>query len=979
MRYTARFLGDPELFIDGSKHVFPFKKAQILALMLVEEHSMSRDKICEYLWADKSVEKGKRNLSNAISYVKKVIPIDIGGNGTISLSVDFHVDRDIDKLKRIPSLSWNEISQLALPFMNSSDIENWPDFANWLMPKRQKYHAMFIEGLKKRAQKSLMSESEQNYEEALKCYECICKHEPYDEKDHGELVKLYIKTNQKIKAAETARDFAKRIETDLGINSDLSDIASLMKRKSTESNPLLKDNKGFSPLTRSAEVEKMVDFHINVAVNGLSSCAMVWGEQGIGKTAFVEEVVSGLAEKGWRSVMMSCLQDEADCSMAPFMRLLKQVRQTPFPYENITSFSELGYSYMAETIYSEIASSDSESCVFVIENIQWMDKASWIILDSIMRSHTSIMHLIVSGFEEIRSPFFLRTATVVDTFIQLEIRLKRFNLEETGRICVTVCPERGWTQEQIYEVYLQTEGNPYFIKEVLKNGIEQHKEGGTSYRNIFLSMVELLDEGNRSFLDAAALMQEPIPMLHIAKVLDISPLSVSRLYNEAHRQGFLREQCGEDGEICYYFTHTKIREALLSVMSASRRTAIHIRCVEILEAMRVGVLYRHRDICVRLFRHCHEAGLAGKELYWRLRELELHFSAAHEVFPTMVDQDLMYYTPSAEDISYTETALATAWSLFDKLMRKNGGTPELLAAERDLYILKGAYLWWSTQYDDAKQMLSDAIHKSIITGSPESAAKACIQMCYLAIQTDNGELLSQCASQLNFISRKTHMHQWLGISFRFLAISRILTGRYSEVELLLQMSTKVFEKLEEGGERYSGCIMAAEHFRGDLGLATGNIDEALAYYLNCIEIGESMGLYRGLGLSFAKASFCMMLLGDYDKAEQYLLRAEKLNIIMHSDSEKGLQGGGISFSLLGLIYCRKGDWKNGKIYFSMAEKLARSARRPTWQAIMYWAKSKLCESAADMPEDFARAVLTQRREWYEKQLRSLQHKVGWRI
>lgn len=89
--------------------------------------------------------------------------------------------------------------------------------------------------------------------------------------------------------------------------------------------------------------------------------------------------------------------------------------------------------------------------------------------------------------------------------------------------------------------------------------------------------------------------------------------------------------------------------------------------------------------------------------------------------------------------------------------------------------------------------------------------------------------------------------------------------------------------------------------------------------------------------------------------------------------------GGISFSLLGLIYCRKGDWKNGKIYFSMAEKLARSARRPTWQAIMYWAKSKLCESAADMPEDFARAVLTQRREWYEKQLRSLQHKVGWRI
>ena len=48
-----------------------FKKAQILALMLIEEKTLSKDKICEYLWADKTMDKARRNLSNALSHIKK--------------------------------------------------------------------------------------------------------------------------------------------------------------------------------------------------------------------------------------------------------------------------------------------------------------------------------------------------------------------------------------------------------------------------------------------------------------------------------------------------------------------------------------------------------------------------------------------------------------------------------------------------------------------------------------------------------------------------------------------------------------------------------------------------------------------------------------------------------------------------------------------------------------------------------------------
>jgi len=75
VKYKVRFLGTPELFIDGEPHVFPFKKAQILALMLIEEKTLSKDKICEYLWADKTMDKARRNLSNALSHIKKILPV----------------------------------------------------------------------------------------------------------------------------------------------------------------------------------------------------------------------------------------------------------------------------------------------------------------------------------------------------------------------------------------------------------------------------------------------------------------------------------------------------------------------------------------------------------------------------------------------------------------------------------------------------------------------------------------------------------------------------------------------------------------------------------------------------------------------------------------------------------------------------------------------------------------------------------------
>lgn len=977
MKYQVRFFGIPDIFTDGERCVFPFRKAQALALMLAEEKSVSKSRICEYLWPDKAPEKARRNLSNALSCVKKILPAKVDGD-IVSLDPNIKIERDTDLILRLDSLGWQEITTLCRPYIDVGEMCDWPYFSDWLISKRQYYGRLIVKNLKKRAQARLAGYAKNGAEDALLCYEKLAELEPYDEKIHAELVRLYIKTNQKARAIDAAHAFSSRMENDFGIEADLSEVSSLMKRKKEAPGAgasLPADES--SPLARKSEILKMLDFFCG-AKESQSLCGLVWGEQGIGKTAFVGEVSAGLKQKGWECFSVNCLQEEKAYPLAPITRLLKQL-QIPGDWQaNINSHSEYSYSYLADILRQSVAGRpEGARRLLMIENIQWMDDASWNIVESIMGDNSAPCNMLITGFEEARPAFMLRAALADEPFEKFEITLRRFNLEETARICAEISPDEDWSDERVHEIYMQTEGNPFFIKEMLRHRHDGIIRGKQPYKNIYLSMIELLSEEERLFLEAAAVSPECASMTETAAVLGVTPLDVSKYYSALRLHGFLRES-ESGGDVFYYFTHAKIREALLFGMTLSRKKALHLKYIELLEASLPKTLrYRHRKLCKRLAYHCGEAGLPLKELYWRVRELELHFAAAHEVFPALVDQDLMHYIPTVEDVSYTQKALGEAWEKMDALFRTEGGSPELLRIERDLYILKGGCLWWSGRSADADIMLRGAVRRAVSAGEAEPIIKAGVQMCYLAIQRDDAKKLMFCARKLLDFARRNSFRQWEGTALRFMAIAEILAGRHAEAEKHLLLSASVFEKLEEKGENYTASLIAAEHFRGDAMLAAGRVPEALAFYENCIKIGDSVALFRGLGLSLAKAAFCLILLERYDEAEKYLQRVGRFCGIMHTDWDEGLQGGGFAYSLTGLLKCRKKDWYHGAICFAVAERLVNEAQRPVWGAVLCWSKLRLYTIAPDMPKDFAEKVLKHPKEWYETQLERLKSRVGW--
>ena len=976
----ARFLGIPELSCNGEKIDFPFLKARILAMLLIEEGTISRDKLCELLWGDKTLESGRRNLSNALSFVRNILPVHTASKDLLILGDELHIEKDTASLENLKSLTWEQMSPFFEPFMNMAELEEWEFLSDWLRFKRHHYRTKLLNSLTERARASLDNQQEGYLSDAARCYEKMAEIEPYDEIIHGELVRLYIKAGRKVDAVRMARSFSNRIEEDLGIKGELSEVASLMKREASEVTPVLSSVLADSnPLAEDKEILGMIDFLYGTEQQGKSSCGFVWGEEGIGKGEFIKEVLSHFSDSGWTCYTVRCSQEEKNRPMVPFLQLLQRIGRSFSGDGNTVSLAELNYSRVAELVCSHVMSSPGgPPKLLAVENIQWMDEASWVILETLLWDQFAPHHVLISGYEEIRSTFMLRTAIMDEPIEKLEVTLKRFDLNRTGKVCKALRPDQQWTEAKIKDVYSQTEGNPFFIRELLlQPDNEAKKEVQRIFKNPFAAKIELMSREERLFLETIAIFPGPVSMLQISGILDMSPLKVSIIHDNIRLYGFLREKDEGNGDVSYYFTHVKIREALLERMSSARRNALHRSCIDVFRKKNPLPLYRNRSIFARLAWHCKEAGLLEDELHWKIGELKLHFQATHEVFPALTDPDLIKYIPTSEDLSWTENTLNETRRLIDRIDRFHGRTPEVFRCERDWNILKGGHLWWSGSYSDSLQMLKEGLRKALKSQEAESTAEAYCQLCYLAIQTDDGESLLFWGKALYRLAGNNHMHRWLGTAARFLAIANILIGRYRAAEQLIHISTRIFERLEETGPSYTVSLIAAEHFRGDLQIAQGNVGDALDYYVNCINMGESLGLYRGLGLSFAKAAYCFLLQDDVSAAEVYLTRMQKFQSLFHTDQGCDLQGGCIAFSLLGLVEAFKGNWQKSREYLLSAENLVSRTQRPTWFAILCWAKTEITKKVSSIPQDFATSILAGGKERYLQEMEQIVKRGSW--
>ena len=394
------------------------------------------------------------------------------------------------------------------------------------------------------------------------------------------------------------------------------------------------------------------------AAEGARRVVLVSGEPGIGKTRLVTELVRTAHERG-SIVLWGRCDEEAGAPYAPFAEALRQYASTTPPERLRAELGALGGELVrivpdlaarvpglaepmnadADTeryrLFDSVADllagmSAEQAVVLVLDDLHWADKPSLVLLRHLVRSSTPMRVLVLATY---RDTDLDRTHPLSDVLADLRAQpgVDRLDLqgldadEVTGLMTAAAGHDlEGNALDLAHALHAETEGNPFFVGEVLRHlaetgAIVQLDGRWTAAAGISeLGIPEGIREvvGRRLSRLSDAVNQALAVAAVIGPVFDLPVVesaggpSGDELFDaldEATQSGLVREVPGARGR--YAFAHALVRSALYEELTTNRRVRMHWKVGEALESRYASDLDAHLD---ELAYHFGEGALAGE-------------------------------------------------------------------------------------------------------------------------------------------------------------------------------------------------------------------------------------------------------------------------------------------------------------------------------------------------------------------------------
>lgn len=363
------------------------------------------------------------------------------------------------------------------------------------------------------------------------------------------------------------------------------------------------------------------------ALNGQASLALISGEPGVGKTRLANELVIYARLSGAVVLRGGSYEYEAGTPYLPFVEALREwVRQQPA--ESLNRLEDLAaeLSKLAPEIesrlgpltpnpplpggeerlrlYDHIARfmaliSAPKGLLLFIDDIHWADAGTLSLVQYLLRHLKDDRLMVMACYREVEldrlHPFATALIEWNRAHLATRISLDRLSKEDVRSMLKALFGQQNISDEFTEAIDKETEGNPFFIEEVIKSLIEQggiYRENGRWQRRELsdLAIPQSVKEviGRRLDRQSATCIE----MLHTAAALGkrfvfselhaASELGESVLLDaldEASRAQLIR---AEEGEI-FTFTHDKIREVLYEELNPIRRRRLHLNIANGLE------------------------------------------------------------------------------------------------------------------------------------------------------------------------------------------------------------------------------------------------------------------------------------------------------------------------------------------------------------------------------------------------------------
>ncbi|HSE19954.1 MAG TPA: protein kinase [Pyrinomonadaceae bacterium] len=630
------------------------------------------------------------------------------------------------------------------------------------------------------------------------------------------------------------------------------------------------------------------------AREGRGHGVLLSGEPGAGKTRLAREITIQAAVEGALVLAGGCYEYEAATPYLPFVEAFRrwvreeqsndklreilgdiatqiaklapeiETRLGPFPQRQELAAHEerLLFFDAVVQVFSNIAR--RQSLLFYADDLHWADRGTLWLLGHLLRQLRNERVLILGAYRETELD---RAHPLAKSLVDwnrerliTRIALRRFNESETGDQLGALLGERV-SGEFAVAVHRETEGNPFFVEEVLKALIERGSVRRESGRWCRCDMDELVIPqsvkeaiGNR--LDRVS--QDTNEVLRVCAILGktftFEELSAAAEQNEDTLLDALDEAVGAQliaagsGD-SFSFTHDKIREVLYEELNPIRRRRLHRHVAEGLERK-----CEHAPCAVeKLAHHYIKAGDHQRGLHYAKQ------AAAEATRVFAFDEAIAAYSRAcdcAEALGLTEEQLAQEEAI-GKAFMLHGDT--ILAAEHFERALALA-----TEPVTRARLQCQAAASLVTNGDPRG-----------------NEYLREALQALDPVTHPLETANALSTEARF----HHLAGRHKQaIELLLRSAELVAPVAESEGVSTFAAPMISQIYAYAAGgyQHYGLYDEADHWARRAIEFGEKHNVLFAQATGYEYLGEDSVHRGDYEAGLKYAERELEIAEKLHS-------------------------------------------------------------------------------------------------
>lgn len=668
---------------------------------------------------------------------------------------------------------------------------------------------------------------------------------------------------------------------------------------------------------------------------GHGQIALISGEAGIGKSRLIAEAQARAEARGFLTLVGRCFQAEASFPYAPLIDLLRSPganqskHRTPESSAGINDPGKLlaelivpmpdGLRTTAfhpeqekhrifDALTTLILSQTSIQPVFmVLEDVHWSDEISREYLLYLARRAASHPFLLILSYrnDEIDPELRHFLAEIDHERLAVDIGLSPLARDSVGSMLQAILAlERPVSAEFLDAIYLQTEGNPFFVEEVLKSILVAGdlSNARSTWDHVAPDEVRIpwsvQDAVWRRLSRISPPAQHVLTLAAVAgQRFDFSLLHELTGQPEAELLSLIKELITaqlviEESVEAFAFRHALTRHAIYRELLARERQATHRVIAEALER----VYGESSEIYLPdLAHHFHHAGIPKKTMFYA---------------PRMGERALAMYAPRSAITHFTraiEAAQALGQPPSPSWHRARAKAHELRGefeqAQRDYEcvldtarsakdypgewqsLLDLGFLWLARDYDRAGDFLRAALELARRIDDPQRLALSLNRLGNWYVNMEEPRRGQDLHRQALAIFEELNDRRGMADSRDLLGVSTYLLGNRRGAIIHFEEATEIYRELNERQGLVSTLATLA-HLRSSsrifetLSHATHNWERTLRECEEALVIAREIAWRSGEVYGLCELAACLSAVGEYGRAlaiaEEGLLIAEEI-------------------------------------------------------------------------------------------------------